>query len=52
MLQSLLLTAIDVSRYPQDGRPPSNGWSLTIQNIPEGNVLQAWNLASRLNSQN
>ena len=41
-----------VSCYPQDGPPPSHGWSLTIQNLPEGNVLQAWNLASILNSQN
>ena len=43
-----------VIHYPHDGHPPppSNEWSLTIQNLPEGIVLQAWNLASRLNSQN
>ena len=43
-----------VSHYPHDGHPPppSHGWSLTIQNLPEGIVLQAWNLASRLNLQN
>ena len=41
-----------VNHYPQDGHPPSHGWSLTIQNLPEGIVLQACNLASRLNSQN
>ena len=41
-----------VSHYPQDGHPPHYGWSLIIQNLPEGIVLQAWNLASRLNSQN
>ena len=23
------------SHYPQDGHPPSHGWSLTIQNLPE-----------------
>ena len=40
-----------VNHYPHDGyRPPqSHGWSLTIQNLPEGIVLQAWNLATRLN---
>ena len=43
-----------VSHYPQDGHPPYHGWSwsLIIQNLPEGIVLQAWNLASRPNSQN
>ena len=41
-----------VSHYPQDGHPPPHEWSLTIQNLPERIVLQAWNLASTLNSQN
>ena len=35
-----------------DGQPPSPGWSPTIPNLPEGSVLQIWNLAPRLNSQN
>ena len=35
-----------------DGQSPSPGWSPTIQNLPEGRVLQTWNLAHRLNSQN
>ena len=39
------------SHYSQDGHPPYHGWSLIIQTLPEGIVLQAWNLASRLNSQ-
>ena len=38
-----------VSHHPQDIRPPSQGWSPTIQNIIEKSVLQALNLASRLN---
>ena len=41
-----------VSHYPKDGHPSSHGWSLPIQNLPERIVLQAWNLGSRLNSQN
>ena len=41
-----------VNHYPQDGHPPYHGWSLIIKNLPEGIVLQTWNLASRLNSQN
>ena len=41
-----------VSHHPQDGHPPSHGWLLTIQNLPDEIVLQAWNLASTLNSQN
>ena len=36
-----------VDHHQMDGQ-----WSVTIQNIPEGNVLQAWNFASTLNSQN
>ena len=35
-----------------DGQPPSRGWSSTIQNLPEGSVLQTFNLAPRLSSQN
>ena len=31
-----------------DGQPQSQGWSPTIQNIPEGRVLQTWNLALEL----
>ena len=39
-----------VSHYPHDGHPPppSHGWSLTIQNLPDGIVLQTWNLVSRI----
>ena len=28
-----------VSHHPQDGHPPFQGWSPTIQNLPEGSVL-------------
>ena len=41
-----------ISYHHQDGTLPSKGWSFTIQNLPEGNVLQTWNLVHWLNSQN
>ena len=41
-----------VNHHPQDGHQPSKGWSPTIQNLPEGSVLQTWNFAIRLSSQN
>ena len=37
-----------VHHHPQDGHPPSRGWSSTIQDLPERIVLQTWNLAARL----
>ena len=41
-----------VSHRPQNGHPLSKGWSPTNQNLPEGSVLLALNLAHRFNSQN
>ena len=41
-----------VSHHPQDGHQSFQGWSPTIQNLPEAKVLQTLNLAQRLNSQN
>ena len=37
------------SPHLQDGHQPSKGGSPTIPNLPEGSVLQTWNLASRIN---
>ena len=31
-----------------DGQPPSHGWSLNIENLPEGKALQNWNLTPTL----
>ena len=41
-----------VSDHPKDGHQTPQGRSHTIKNLPEGSVLQTWNLAPRLNSQN
>ena len=38
--------------YAQDGHPPSQGWSPTVQNLPKGSVLQTWNFTQGLSSQN
>ena len=38
-----------VSYHHQDGYPPFKGCLPTIKNLTEGNVLQTWNLAHRLN---
>ena len=46
------ITKLMVSHHPQQGHPPSQGWSPTIQNLPKGSVQQTWNLAPRLISQN
>ena len=40
-----------VTHHPEDGHPPSLGWSTTIQNLPEGGVLQDRNLTHGLDSQ-
>ena len=34
------ITKLIVSHHHWDGYPPSQGWSPTIQNLPEGSALQ------------
>ena len=41
-----------VTIHFKDGHHPFQGWSPTIQNLPEGSVLKTLNLPHKLNSQN
>ena len=34
------LSLISVGDHHQDGHPPSQGWSPSIQNLPDGSVSQ------------